>query len=70
VEVNAMEANAMEANAMEANAVRIAETPIIFADEKASEEEDYLSKAIIDKLITINEDKPTYEEAIVNLEKS
>jgi hypothetical protein len=47
----------------------IAETPIIFADEEKSEEKDYLSKIIIAKIIIINEDKPTYEEAIANLKK-
>jgi hypothetical protein len=57
------------ANAMEANAVRAAEAPTISADEEESEEEDYLPKAIIAKLIIVNENKLTYEKAITNLEK-
>jgi hypothetical protein len=60
---------AIEINAIKANAVGAAETPIISADEKESEKEDYLSKAIIAKSIITNEDKPTYEKAIADPEK-
>jgi hypothetical protein len=59
----------VEANVMGANAVEAAETSIISADEKESEEEDYLPKIIIAKSITTNEDKSTYEETIVSSEK-
>jgi hypothetical protein len=52
------------------NAVGIAEAPIISADERESEKEDYLPKAIIAKTIIANEDKPTYEEAMAGSEKS
>jgi hypothetical protein len=58
--------NAVEINTMKVNAVGAAETPIIFADEEESEEEDYLPKTIIVKSIIVNEDKPTYEEIMVN----
>jgi hypothetical protein len=59
----------MEINIMAVNAVEIAETPTISADEEESEKENYLPKAIIAKIIIANENKLTYEEAIVNLEK-
>jgi hypothetical protein len=54
---------------MAANIMGIAETPTIFTDEGESEEEDYLSKTIIIKIIIVNEDKLTYEEVITDLKK-
>jgi hypothetical protein len=61
---------AVRANAMTANAVEIAEAPTTPTNERESEEEDYLPKAIIAKSIIINEDKSTYEKAIADSEKS
>jgi hypothetical protein len=60
---------AVETNIMAANIMGIAEAPIISANKKESEEEDYLSKAIITKIIIANENKPTYEEAMANSKK-
>jgi ribosomal protein S8E len=59
----------MEANIMTANTMEVAKAPIISADEKESEEKNYLSKIIIVKSSIINEDKPTYEEAIAGSKK-
>jgi hypothetical protein len=59
----------IEANAIAVNIVRIAEAPIISADEEESEKKDYLSKAIIAKITIINEDKLTYEKAMADSEK-
>jgi hypothetical protein len=53
-----------------ANTVRAAETSTISANKKESEEEDYLPKIIIAKLIIANENKPIYEKAITGSEKS
>jgi hypothetical protein len=55
-------ANAVRANVIKINIMRAAEASIIFADEKESEKEDYLSKIIIAKSIITNENKLTYEE--------
>jgi hypothetical protein len=65
-----IETNAVEANAMGANTIKAAETPTTSANEEESEKENYLPKAIIAKSITANENKPTYEEIIINSEKS
>jgi hypothetical protein len=54
---------------MAANIMRIAEAPTTPTDERESEEENYLPKAIIAKLSITNENKPTYEEAMAELEK-
>jgi hypothetical protein len=59
----------VEANAMTANVVEVAETSIISADERESEEENYLPKIIIAKSFITNENKLTYEKAIADLEK-
>jgi hypothetical protein len=56
-------------NAVIVNAIGVAEARIIFADKEESEEENYLSKIIIAKIIIINENKPTYEKSITDLEK-
>jgi hypothetical protein len=60
----------IKTNAVKTNTIEIAETSTIFTDEKESEKEDYLSKTIITKLITANEDKLTCEKIIINLKKS
>jgi hypothetical protein len=57
-------------NAVIINAVEVAEAPTTPTDEKESEKEDYLPKAIIAKTIIANENKPTYEEAMANSKKS
>jgi hypothetical protein len=59
----------IEINVVIINIVGIAEASIIFTNEKESEEEDYLSKAMIAKIIIVNEDKLTYEEVIADSEK-
>jgi hypothetical protein len=66
---NAMKGNTVKANTMKANAVGAAKTPTPSADEKESEEENYLPKVIIAKSTTTNENKPTYEKAMANSEK-
>jgi hypothetical protein len=65
----AIEANAVGVDIIEANIMGAAEISITLINEKESEEENYLSKAIITKLIIANEDKLKYEEAIADLEK-
>jgi hypothetical protein len=57
------------ANIVAANAMKVAEAPTISADERESEEEDYLPKTIIAKIIITNENKSTYEEVMANSEK-
>jgi hypothetical protein len=64
-----VETNIIRANTIEANAIKVAEASTTPINEKKSEKEDYLPKAIIAKLITANEDKLTYEKTIVNLKK-
>jgi hypothetical protein len=54
---------------IEINAVKAAEAPTIPANEKESEEENYLPKAMIAKLITANENKSTYEKAMASSKK-
>jgi hypothetical protein len=61
---------AIGANVITANTVGIAEAPATPANERKSEEENYLPKAIIAKTTIANENKPTYEEAIANSKKS
>jgi hypothetical protein len=61
---------AVGTNAAAANAVGAAEAPTTPADEEESEQEDYLPKAMIAKSIITNENKPTYEEAMADSEKS
>jgi hypothetical protein len=56
-------------NAVAANTIGVAETFIISANKKKSEKEDYLSKAIIAKLSITNENKLTYEKAIIDLKE-
>jgi hypothetical protein len=60
----------VEINTVVINIVEVAEAPTISTNNGESEEEDYLPKIIIIKIIIANEDKPTYEKAMADSEKS
>jgi hypothetical protein len=62
--------NIITVNIITVNIIEISETPTISADEKESEKKNYPPKIIIAKIIITNENKPTYEKAIVNSEES